>query len=63
MLAYRFTMVLHPKLKKKDIPIYGGHELTLRRDLNLRPSEDNIETLEVICTSHLYPIQIICPLG
>ena len=63
MLVYRFTMVLHPKLKNKDIPVYGGHELTLRRDLNLRPSEDNIKAMEVICTSHLCPIQIMFPLG
>ena len=46
MLAYPLTMVLHPKLKKqkeKDIPVYAGRELILRRDLNLRPSEDNSE--------------------
>ena len=43
MLAYPFTMVLHPKFKKKekDIPVYAGRELILRRDLHLRPSEDN----------------------
>ena len=44
MLAYPLTMVLHPKLKKKkDIPVYAGRELILRRYLNLRPSEDNSE--------------------
>ena len=50
MLAYPFTMVLHPKLKKegKDIPVYAGRELILRHDLNLRPSEDNREAYDVI---------------
>ena len=46
MLAYPFAMVLHPKLKKErenDIPVYPGLELSLRRDLNLRPSEGNSE--------------------
>ena len=40
-------MVLHPKLnkrkKEKDIPVYAGRELILRRDFNLGPSEDNSE--------------------
>ena len=44
MLAHPFKMVLHAKFKKKkkkkDIPVYAGRELILRRDLNLRPSED-----------------------
>ena len=45
MSAYPSAMVLHPKLnnKKKDIPVYAGRELILRRDLNLRSSEDNSE--------------------
>ena len=49
MLAYPFTMVLPPKFKKqkeKDIPVYAGSELILRRDLNLRPSEDSSEALK-----------------
>ena len=43
MLAHPFKIVLHAKFKKKkkDIPVYAGRELILRRDLNLRPSEDN----------------------
>ena len=45
MLAHPFKMVLNAKFKKrkkkKDIPVYAGRELILRRDLNLRPSEDN----------------------
>ena len=40
-------MVLHPKLNKrkkgKDIPVYAGPELILRRDFNLGLSEDNSE--------------------
>ena len=42
MLAHPFAMVFHQKFqKKKDISVYAGHELILRRDLNLRPTGDN----------------------
>ena len=30
------------KERKKDIPVYAGSELIFRRDLNVRPSEDNL---------------------
>ena len=40
MLAYSFTMVLHSKCQKKKNQ-EAGRKLILRRDLNLRPSEDN----------------------
>ena len=30
------------KKRKKDIPVYAGSELIFRRDLNVRPSEDNL---------------------
>ena len=39
MLPYPFTMVFHRKFKKKkkkDIPVYAGRKLILRRDLNVR---------------------------
>ena len=32
------------KKKKKETSVYAGRELILRRDLNLRPSEDNTAT-------------------
>ena len=69
MLSYPFAMVLNPKIskkkkkkkkeRKKDIPMYAGSERIFRRDLNVRPSEDNLPLMPN--SNHVYTgIKSLC---
>ena len=43
LIYLQWFFIQNLKKKEKDVSVYTGRELILRRDLNLRPSEDNSE--------------------
>ena len=65
MLAYPFTMVLHPKFNKKiDTPVYTGHRrLGHHLNLSLMPNSNRVSTgtkplcLNIVFNKNLYHIE------
>ena len=68
MLAYPFTMVLHPKFNKKiDTPVYTGHQPPRRfghhLNLSLMPNSNHASTgtkplcLNIVFNKNLYHIE------